>query len=239
MAPAKAHPYMVSFGAPRADRAGPRQRPLSASGRWPATGADQPAAGQPGAAWRRRSIAELAQQHRPHGGDRGLGRPRRDHRAHRRIAGAGARQHAARHGVLADQHRVGPAVRRVPRRRRWRGRCSRRSASALEGAAGAARRGHAGRRSRCRAGRRSRRNWREVRAHGLSAARKARSCRASTRCRRRSSITPARWCWRSPRSGPAAVFDTGWEGATALALRASADAVSRRLGAPGRSGPAN
>ncbi len=39
--------------------------------------------------------------------------------------------------------------------------------------------------------------------------------------------------------GPSAVLDTGWQSATALALRASADAVSRRLGAPVSSSPAN
>ena len=143
----------------------------------------------------------------------------------------GARQHAPRHGVLADQHRVGAAVRRLPRRRRWCAGCSKKSAGAnarrrrrraagaacrvaplprLERVRGAAARGaharHQPLRRRGRAGRQCDVGA-GVRSHG------------------------ARWCWRSPPSGRPASSSTAWDGEIANALGSAARGVSQRLGA--------
>ena len=127
MAPAKAHPYLVSFG-----KLGLIEQD-AASGRYGLG----PLALQLGLISLQQfdpvrlatpRIVELAQLIGHTVGDRGVGQPRSDDRAHRRSPIAGAREHAPRHRREPARHRVGPAVRCLPAARQGARRARRASA---------------------------------------------------------------------------------------------------------------
>ncbi|KAI1690663.1 hypothetical protein Ddc_24803 [Ditylenchus destructor] len=163
---------------------------------------------------------------RPHGGDRGVGLAGRDHRAHGRLAGGGARDDAARDGGVAVGHRVGAAVRGLPAGGGDQGHAGRRAPawSAGPGARGQARQAadgagvdgvftHAGGDPRPRAaplGRRHRRGRQRIRRAGLR--------------RRRADGAGA--------DGDRAVgrLRRGLDGAVAKALSAAAAALMKELG---------
>ena len=152
MTAAKAHPYLVSFGKLGLIEQDAVVGPLRPGPAGAAARADQPAPARPGApghAADRRAGARA----RPDGGDRGVGQPRADHRAHRGGAVGRAREHAPRHGDEPARHGLGPAVRRLPAARAW---CWRALAAERQPGQPAARFDAALRR----------RNSSEVRAHG-------------------------------------------------------------------------